>query len=819
MTPAPDTRNAILNTAQGLIETEGLNALTLERVARDAGLSKGGLLYHFSSKEQLMEACVERLISRLTSATRQASGSRALIESRLEGEPEILAVLTAALVANPAMLDRLRDEYQARQRIFEQDADNAMLAHLAAEGLAFCEQFGLVTLSSEKRAKIAHQILALTKPTDMQEQSGFFEPAPQARPAVFERVDLRKLAERASRAAKLSAEALLRLQDPAGFWRGDLTADTTLEADYVLLNLWLYPAGEHGWNPPTRARIDKALRTVLDRQLPDGGWNIYSAGPSELNATVRGYVALRLGGFDAGEPALVRARERVLALGGLQEANSYTKINLSLFGLFPRQFAPSVPPELVVMPGNVLYEMSSWTRAIIVPLSIVQASGAQRPAPPDFTLDELYVPGVKLRLPKKNLLSVLFNQVDRAIKLWERRGVKDVRAKAIREAEKWMIERTHFSGGLGAIYPSIMYSILAMDALGYERDHPDFLEAMHQFDALILETETRLEFQPAVSPIWDTAIALFALGQLGPIDPEPARRAADWLLDQEIRRKGDWCVKRPNLQPGGWAFEFANEFYPDIDDTAMVLMALEYAKASDAERQARAERRAINWLLGMQSSDGGWAAFDVDNNWQVLNKVPFADHNAMLDPSCPDITGRVMEALCRRGMTNNDPAISRAVNYLLMHQKEDGSWYGRWGVNHIYGTFLALRGLRAAGAREGKAADWLRSVQNPDGGWGESCASYEKHCFVPAPSTPSQTAWGILGLEAAGDTGSPAVERGIQWLLDRQKSTGGWDEELCTGTGFPNVFYLHFHLYRHYFPLLALGNMVTGYAIPYFARQ
>jgi squalene-hopene/tetraprenyl-beta-curcumene cyclase len=389
--------------------------------------------------------------------------------------------------------------------------------------------------------------------------------------------------------------------------------------------------------------------------------------------------------------------------------------------------------------------------------------------------------------------------------------VKDVRARAIREAEKWMLDHTRYSEGLGAIYPGMMYCIMALEALGYERDQPDMVEAIRQFEALILETEDRFEFQPCVSPVWDTAIAMFALGELGQPDPEKMRSAADWLLDKEVRRKGDWSVKRPNLRPSGWAFEFANEFYPDIDDTAMVLLALEHAKASDPERQKRVEKRAIEWLLGMQSSDGGWAAFDVDNNWELLNRVPFADHNAMLDPTCPDITGRVMEALCRRGMTYTDPAIARGVEYLITHQKADGSWYGRWGVNYVYGTFLAIRGLRASGAPWARssietAVNWLRSVQNPDGGWGESCASYSQHHFVPAISTASQTAWALLGLAAGGDTGSLAARRGLDWLLDRQKSDGTWDEELTTGTGFPNVFYLTYHMYRHYFPLLALAT-------------
>lgn len=651
----------------------------------------------------------------------------------------------------------------------------------------------------------------------MREEAGFIQAAPAAQPAralAAAHAELQQLTSRAREAAGRSARSLAQMQHQDGYWVGNLTADTTLESDYVLLQLWMHPPDEHGWNPPSRGRIGKALRTVLDRQLPDGGWNIYAGGPSELNATARAYTALRLGGFAPDHAALQRARERVLALGGLQAANSYTKINLSLFGLFPSQFAPSVPPELMLLPGNLLYEMSSWTRAIIVPLSIIQAIGNRNAAPAGLTLDELYVPGKKLKLPVKDRVSAIFNQADRAIKLWERRGMKDVRAKAIREAEKWMLEHMRFSEGLGAIYPSMMYSIMAMDALGYERDHPDLMEAVAQFDALMLETDDHLEFQPCKSPIWDTGIALFALGELGAQEPESARRAANWILDKEVRRKGDWSVKRPELMPGGWAFEFANEYYPDIDDTAMILLALEHAKASDPERQARVERRAVNWLLGMQSSDGGWAAFDVDNNWQLLNKVPFADHNAMLDPTCPDITGRVLEALCRRGMTHRDDAIARGVDYLIQHQKEDGSWYGRWGVNYIYGSFLAMRGLRATGSPAAracteKASAWLRSIQNPDGGWGETCASYDKHQFVAGPSTASQTAWALLGLEAAGDTSSPAARRGVEWLVARQTPDGKWEEEQTTGTGFPNVFYLTYHLYRHYFPLLALAAWQT----------
>ena len=808
------TRNSVLDAALEVLVHEGANSLTLERVAREAGISKGGLLYHYAGKEQLVEALIDLVISSLERNCLRPEG--------MEGH-EIAAVLLAAMATSPKLLDPLRERYREWQDGLNRDGIDpvrATVARLAAQGLWFSEALGLAPPPQERRTAIVQEILSLTGTPSERKTSVAAAPIVEAvaapPPVGFE---VRELVQQAGQAAQISAGALARLQKGEGFWRGDLRADTTLESDYVLLSLWLYPPDENGWNPPVRTKIVKALQTILDRQLPDGGWNIYPGGPAEINATVRAYVALKIGGHDPEKPAMQRARERVLALGGLQKANSYTKINFSLLGLFPRQFAPTVPPELVLMPGNLLYEMSSWSRTIIVPLSIVQATGVQRRPPAGMPIDELYLPGEKLSLPKRDRISRVFNQADRFLKLWERRGLKEIRAKAIREAEKWMLDHMRFSDGLGGIYPSMMYALMAMDALGYERDQPDFVETLKQFEALTIETEDRLEFEPAVSPVWDTAIAMFALGELGAAEPESMRRAADWLLDREVRRKGDWSVKRPDLQPGGWAFEFANDFYPDIDDTAMVLLALEHAKASDPERQARAEHRAVQWLLGMQSSDGGWAAFDVDNNWQVLSKVPFADHNAMLDPTCPDITGRVLEALCRRGYPREHPAIERAVQYLLTHQKADGSWYGRWGVNYTYGTFLALRGLRASGSVEAgsavrRAADWLRSVQNDDGGWGESCASYDVHGFAGASSTPSQTAWALLGLDAAGDRSSEAVRRGVGWLLRHQNAAGGWEEDLMTGTGFPNVFYLSYALYRHYFPLLALATFAKPGYLP-----
>jgi squalene-hopene/tetraprenyl-beta-curcumene cyclase len=610
-----------------------------------------------------------------------------------------------------------------------------------------------------------------------------------------------------------ASDWLLAQQSEKGYWWGDLTADTTLESDYILLQLWLYPPAGAEWNPPTRVQVDRAAASILARQCPDGGFSIYPGGPSDVSASVKAYFALKLTGHAPDSSRMARLRACILAHGGLQATNSYVKINLSLFNLFPREHVPSVPPEMILM-GRVLYHMSAWARAIVVPLSIVQALNTGRPVPTGFHVDELLLPGVSKAFPCSGSFfswNSFFLGVDKVVKLWERFGIRSIRDKAIEQCKQWVLDRTRYTDGLAAIYPPMMYTIMALDLLGCAPGTPDRDEAEQQFLNLMVDDGKRFFFQPCFSVVWDTAIAVHALAEAGTAPPAALTRAADWLLSKEVRKKGDWSMHRPNVEPSGWYFEFANEFYPDIDDTGMVMIALGLARGSHSHAHNATIQRALAWLIAMQAADGGWAAFDVDNNWPVLSHVPFADHNAMLDPTCPDITGRVLECMALHGIPSTHPSIQRGVSYLTACQEQDGSWYGRWGVDYIYGTYLALRGLRAAGESDRevhilRAGEWLRAIQNADGGWGESPESYTEGVYVNAPSTPSQTAWALLGLIASGDDRSDSIDRAAAYLSRTQLPDGTWDEPEATGTGFPRVFYLNYHMYRNSFPLLALAT-------------
>ena len=623
-------------------------------------------------------------------------------------------------------------------------------------------------------------------------------------------------------AADAACDYLLNRQRSNGCWVGEVEGDTTLASDYILLQLWLHqPARDGSWTPPTRPQVARASRRILAGQLEDGGWSIYPGGPSNVSASVKAYCSLKLSGLHGDDERMRRAATRILRLGGVEAANSYTKLYLSYFGLYARSKVPSIPPEIFLLPsehGFSVYAMSSWSRAMLAPLAILDATKARRRVPAGTTLREIHS-GREATLPERSTWQRFFLVLDRGIKLLESTGAGRNRQKAIDAAARWMLARLERSDGLGAIFPAMVNSIMALTQLGYRAGDALLEREIGHFENLVLDDEGGFRVQPCHSPVWDTALTAYAISAARPEGDEPAQwalgRAADWLLSKQARQPGDWAVRRPAVEPGGWYFEFQNEHYPDTDDTAKVLLALERAKASDRGRQERAERRASEWLAAMQSSDGGWAAFDVDNSAAILTQVPFADHNAMLDPTCADITGRVLEALSRRAPDRHRGQILRGVGYLRRTQEVDGCWYGRWGVNYIYGTCFALRGLQAAGvgARDAavlRAGEWLRSVQNPDGGWGETPSSYEDPRHRAAgPSTPSQTAWALLGLFASDDFGSGSVKEGIRYLLDRQTPQGAWTENACTGSGFPRVFYLRYHMYPLYFPLMALAEFAN----------
>ncbi len=667
-----------------------------------------------------------------------------------------------------------------------------------------------------------------------------------------------------ARPLRSTRDYLLGQQHPEGYWVGELEGDTILESEYILLLTWM--RREQG-------EVARQCAEYIRRQQADhGGWALYPGGPLEISSSVKAYFALKLTGDDPQAEHMVRARTAIRDAGGVERVNSFTRYFLALLGVISYRQCPAVPPELVLLPGWMpfnIQEMSAWSRTILVPLSLLWAYQPSRQIPEELGIRELFVaapeklPVVMGAADQVDDLkqahwidwAAVFRLGDRCWKLLESCHVKPFRKRAIRRASEWMRERFEASDGLGAIFPPIIWSIVALRCLGYEEDSPEVLGQLAELEKLTIREDGAARLEPCRSPVWDTALTTIALRDAGvSADSPPLRRAVDWLLAKEVRQPGDWSIKHPHTEPGGWFFEFNNAFYPDVDDTIMVTMALARAlpgshhrewmtslvalgPESEQERQLSAAitgktlqpgealadiermtpmlaaiRRAVQWVLVMQSRNGGWGAFDADNTRELLTQVPFADHNAMIDPPTADITARVLEMFGTLGVDSAHPTIQRALDFVWQDQEPDHCWYGRWGVNYIYGTWQCLAGLSAIGvppndARIRYAVAWLKDHQQAEGSWGETPRSYD----VPelrgeGPPTPSQTAWGLLGLMAAGEVNSDAVQRGIHWLIDHQLADGGWAEEHFTGTGFPRVFYLKYHMYRVYFPLMALSR-------------
>jgi squalene-hopene/tetraprenyl-beta-curcumene cyclase len=654
--------------------------------------------------------------------------------------------------------------------------------------------------------------------------------SPAAVQVKFGRIDA--ALEDVAQAIDRSRESLLALQHSEGYWCGELEGDAMLEADYIFLHV-LLGTGDQG-------RMQRALTEIMRYRNDDGSWSLYPGGPGNISLSVKSYFANKLMGVSPDEAHMVQTREWILAHGGVVCCNTFTKIYLCALGQYEYNSVPAIPPEIVLFPNWFwfnIYEISSWSRAILVPLSIAYAKKPYKKIPPEHGISELFAGGrenADLRLQWDCQRRIgwrnFFIFLDRMVHWCERIHIRPLRSLALKKAQKWLLERLEMSDGLGAIYPAILNSIIALRCLGYSLDDPQVIRAMDEFEKLGIDepngtgdcAEPTFRMQPCMSPVWDTAQAVYALGEAG-LDRRDGRllKAADWMLSKEVRRKGDWAVKNRHAAPGGWYFEYNNEFYPDVDDTAQVLLALNKVDNPRERYQYDVCQRAIEWLFSMQCRNGGWGSFDKDNTKMIFQHIPFADHNAMLDPPTVDITGRILEMLATYGYTRKDRRVEKAIKFIYCEQEADGSWFGRWGVNYLYGTFLVLRGLEAMGVwnhepQIQQAAEWIRTVQNADGGWGESCHSYEDPTTRGVGvSTPSQTAWAVLGLLAAGDTRSDSVAKGIKWLLARQQADGTWDESIgqgktrqaiYTGTGFPRVFYLAYPLYRDYFALLALTN-------------
>lgn len=631
---------------------------------------------------------------------------------------------------------------------------------------------------------------------------------------------------------------LLERQDPAGFWCFELEGDSILQSEYILL---LATLGRQ-----RSPEAERAARQLLDQQEPHGGWGRWPGDKIDVGTSVKAYFALKLAGHDPDSAPLAKAREVIRSAGGADVVNSFTRFYLAMLGQIPYSLCPAVPPEMVLLPTWApinMYRMSAWSRTIFVPLSIVWAYQPVYEIPARDGVDELFLDDPEqwpaLTNPAAEEEAVfswasLFRGVDFAIKSCERARLLPLRDWALYVAEQWITERFAESDGLGAIYPPIVWSAVALDCRGHERDGGLIRGCLEELEKLAIDEAERRRLQPCKSPVWDTTIALRAADASGAADARSLQASVDWLLSKAVTKPGDWA-ETVHAEPGGWFFEYKNRFYPDVDDSAMALIALrsqfpgddEAARAALGGRldeldlslrtSARGERlidcvaAAAGWLSAMQNRDGGWGAFDRDNDAEFLCHVPFADHNAMIDPSTPDITGRVLEAFGAWGLSSGDPRVDRALDYLTHTQEPDGSWVGRWGVNYIYGAWQTIVGMTAVGvppsdSRVRRGADWLVSVQQSNGGWGETPASYDFPALRgTGPTTASQTAWAVLGLLAAGRRDDPAATRGIEYLLGQQTEAGDWREPEFTGTGFPRVFYLRYHGYRVYFPLLALS--------------
>jgi squalene-hopene/tetraprenyl-beta-curcumene cyclase len=608
-------------------------------------------------------------------------------------------------------------------------------------------------------------------------------------------------------ALSLAVQHLRSLQHDDGWWKGELATNVTMDAEDLLLREFL------GIRTP--AETEETARWIRSQQRADGTWATFHGGPGDLSTTVEAWVALRLSGDCADAPHMARAVEFIREAGGLESSRVFTRIWLALFGAWSWDELPELPPELIYLPKwfplNV-YDWGCWARQTVVPLTIVSSLRPVRPLP--FTVDAL-------RTGRAVKPKGAFHVLDRILHLYARHPLKRLRHNARRRSAKWIIERQEADGSWGGIQPPWVYSLLALHLLGYPLDHPVIANGIAGLEGFIVRAPTaegtvrRLE--ACQSPVWDTGLALTAMLDAGvPADDGAVQRATQWLLGEQIHVPGDWAVRRPRLAPGGWAFEFANDAYPDTDDTAEVVLALRRTAAGADDRGAvdAAVERGVAWVVGMQSRDGGWGAFDADNTRTLANRLPFCDFGEVTDPPSADVTAHIVEMLAAHGLGSTS-ASRRGVAWLLRHQEPDGSWFGRWGANHVYGTGAVVPALIAAGLDPAhpavvRAVQWLEGHQNPDGGWGEDLRSYRDAEWVGrGASTASQTAWALLALLAI-DKPSMAVERGIAYLVATQRQDGSWDEDLFTGTGFPGDFYINYHLYRLVFPISALGRYLAA---------